>query len=527
MKRNFFRYIGLLSFLLGFNSCSKLDEEVFTFVSPASFYKGAEDLNVALLGVYGLYRTHFGVDINEWPDGHIRIMELLTEFGAPTNASYSPATVNSWIDINNPSSPSIVNRYSRAYRIINASNVVLGRGEGVVMDQALKEQYFGEARFLRALSYFHLVRLYGGVPIPETFTQGLEGLQIPRKSADETYDYIIADLEYAAAHLPVKSAYKKTDVWRATKGAALAFLGKVYLHRGSIQEKKEYFEKSRDYSRQVITSAEYKLEPDFKDLWYWYNTGNKNGQESVFELQFSHDAYSTNFLHQFTTSFGLGANAVTGAYSYNNMTAPSITAFNSYEPGDLRKSATFVTELTLPNGTKTEWKAADKGRRPGTGGWTASYPGMIKFGDRTQNSVVYELPAANIYAMRYADVLLNFAEADSEAGEGPSDEALAALNQVRDRAGLKPLGKLGKEAFAAAVYRERGWEFIGEGVMFYEGVRTGRIGDGIENEVRYGKENGWYMYTMDLYFKPGKNFLFKIPQGDMNANPLLVQNPDN
>ena len=122
------------------------------------------------------------------------------------------------------------------------------------------------------------MRLFGGVPIPEKYTASKEGLEIPRKTVDETYAHIIADLEYAEANLPLKSAYAAGDKWRPGKGAAQAFLGEVYLTRASMEGKSEYYQKAKDYSGKVIASGEYQLEPDFKDLWYWWNTKNKNGK---------------------------------------------------------------------------------------------------------------------------------------------------------------------------------------------------------------------------------------------------------
>ncbi|MCQ8757650.1 RagB/SusD family nutrient uptake outer membrane protein, partial [Escherichia coli] len=96
------------------------------------------------------------------------------------------------------------------------------------MDEALKNRMFAEARFIRGLTYFNLVRLYGGAAIPETFTEGLEGLEIPRKTSEETFNYLLEDLKYAADNLPEKSALG-SELWRASKGAALSFLGKAYL----------------------------------------------------------------------------------------------------------------------------------------------------------------------------------------------------------------------------------------------------------------------------------------------------------
>lgn len=98
---------------------------------------------------------------------------------------------------------------------------------------------------MRAYTYFVLVRLFGGVPIPETFTNSLEGLEIPRKSIDEVYDYILEDLDYCEAHLPIRGT-NKYDVWRVSKGAVQALLSEVYLTLASMEGNNEYYQKCVD-----------------------------------------------------------------------------------------------------------------------------------------------------------------------------------------------------------------------------------------------------------------------------------------
>ena len=270
--------------LLVISSCTKLDETVYKNIASKDFYKTEDDLNIAVTSVYKLFQKAFGGgDVYNY----FMIIEAASETGAPTRTKNNPHIYNSWGYANDPDNT--VNKWSDAYRIVNQANAVLGRGESVQMDTKRKEAIFGEARFMRGLTYFHLLRLYGGVPIPSGYTSSLENLDIPRKSADEVYDYIIEDLKYAADKLPKKAERSGNEQWRATSGAALALLGKVYLYRASMTEgaqKNAYFQESEKYSLQVINSNEYQLETDYKNLWMWYNTANKHGRESIFLFVF-------------------------------------------------------------------------------------------------------------------------------------------------------------------------------------------------------------------------------------------------
>lgn len=136
-------------------------------------------------------------------------------------------------------------------------------------------------------------------------------------------------------------------------------------------------------------------------------------------------------------------------------------------------------------------------------------------------------PQVNSYVIRYADVLLDYAEAENELN-GPA-AAYGYLNKVHRRSNPTdiPIG-LGTNEFSDAIYKERGFEFVGEGLLYFDELRTDRIGEKVKNHVAWGNQQGIYMYVnAPLEFVPSKNFLFKIPQYDFDSNPALLQNPDN
>lgn len=517
------KYIFLFCTMSFMSSCTDLTEKPYTFLAPNTFYKTGDELKMAVVSVYNGYQSAYGGSEYLY---HM-YLEVLTEFGAPAYAKDNVHLWKAWVDVNNPSNT--FTNWSKAYATINRANVVLGRGEGIVMDETLKKRLFAEVRFIRAITYFHLVRLYGGVPIPDVYTQSLGGLDIPRKTVAETYDYIIADLEYAESNLPLKSAYAATDKWRPSKGSAEAFLGKVYLTRGSMENNNAYFQKAKDYSGKVIQSLEYQLESNFKDLWYWWNTNNKNGKESIFEIQYGQFSGQYNNLH---VMFGVNITEATlGCYMYRRY-GPTIAAYNSYDNRDARKEGTFLTRFyrTAKGNTSTildtlVFVPADKGFYPGSRGWNTASPGNIKFYDRTPASATLMQPQANMYVMRYAEVLLNYAEAENQLN-GPTADALEKFNAVHTRAKLDVLNGMNKQQLDDYIFRERGWEFIGESQLYYDELRTDRLGANVKAENTAALAQGIYMYQK-LQFVPKKTFLWKIPQYDLDSNPALVQNPDN
>jgi starch-binding outer membrane protein, SusD/RagB family len=517
------KYLYLVVAASFLSQCTDLKEEPYTFLAPSTFYKTGAELNMAVTSVYDGYQNAYGGANYK----HHMYLEVLTEFGAPAYAKDDVQLWNAWVDVNNPAR-TFADDWPKAYVVINRANIVLGRGEGVEMDATLKTRYFAEVRFLRALTYYNLVRIFGGVPIPAAYTSSMDGLELPRKSVEETYAQIIADLEYAEANLPLKSAYAAADKWRPGKGAAEAFLGEVYLTRASMEGKAEFYQKSKDYSGKVITSGEYQLEPDFKNLWFWWNTNNKNGKESIFEIQYGQLSSEYNNLH---VMFGVNiTEASIGCYMYRRY-GPTIQAYNSYSAQDVRKKGTFLDKFNRTvNGVIKDtlvFLPSDKGYYPGTRGWNTASPGNVKFYDRTPASATIMQPQANIYVMRYADVLLNYAEAENQL-DGPTGDALAKFNAVRTRAGLASLSGMPKQELDDDIFRERGWEFIGESQTYFDELRTDRLGKNKKANFDDSVNLGIYMYKgAKLEFIPKKTFLWKIPTYDLNSNPALVQNPDN
>jgi hypothetical protein len=513
--KNVKHFIALFLAIPLLNSCFDLEEIPYTSLSPNSFYKNSQELEMGVTGTYRSFRSMLG-------DRYFGSLEVATEFGSPTNTKWDYPKTNLWIDINNPDITYGPSCWDKGFNVVNSANIVLDRGQGVTMDEQEKERMYGEVRFLRAYANYIMVRLYGALPIPQNYTNGLEGLEIPRKTVAENYAQIIEDLTYASEKLPLKSEYKTEDVWKVSKGAAQALLGDVYLTRGCMENNNEFFVSAEKLLGTVINSDEYQLESNYENLWFWFNTANKNGQESLFELQFGET--QPNLVTQYTGCYN-GRIPSLGSTHYLRV-GPSIEAYMSYDSNDSRRKC-MLTEFKDVSGNLVQFDTADKGFYPGNKGWTSSGPGNVKFYDRTESAYLNDCSKANIYMIRYADVLLDYSEAIN-LQKGPTAEAVAKFNEVRVRAGLNPITPGNATEFADLIYRERGWEFIGEALLYYDELRTNRIGQNVFQHLKEGISEGLYQYKdQSIQFIPQRTFLWKIPTADMNSNPALVQNPDN
>ncbi|WP_418847545.1 RagB/SusD family nutrient uptake outer membrane protein, partial [Phocaeicola sp.] len=365
----------LLVIVALFSSCTGLTESPYTFVDPGNYYKSEEELESALNSVYADFRN-FASNYKT-----LMILELVTEHAMPAHASKDGViSFNCWQGVNQATTYNI-QIWDSGYEMINRCNVVLGRGDGVNMSDEKRNQIYGQARFFRAYTMFVLLRLYGGLAIPESYTVGLDGLEIPRKTVDETYDFIIQDLEYCIANLPTRSQWGSGSYYKASKGAAQALLGDVYLTRGCMDNNNTvYFQEAKKQLGDVINSGEYELLPDYKSLWYWFvEEASKNTKESLLEVQFGPTQVSS--LH---CNFGINVTDESLGGKMYHRSAISHKDYLSYQDDDVRKQC-FLTEYTI-TGTDTrryfepEYKCFSG---KGEGKWPSSAPGNMKFYDRT------------------------------------------------------------------------------------------------------------------------------------------------
>jgi starch-binding outer membrane protein, SusD/RagB family len=374
-----------------------------------------------------------------------------------------------------------------------------------------KNQIIAEARFLRAYYHFELVKWFGGIPMKgdARFSPGDEKA-IPRSSVAEVYASIEADLIYASQNLSVLAAQKG----RATKGAALALLGKAYLYQGKYAQAATTLET-------VITSGNYRLvttsdltpaqiTAGLTPFGSIFEDAGENGPESVFEIQYTDvEGGSYGGMQNIEGNVAVG---FSGPFAYegpvfadgNNFNLPTPKIANAFEAGDLRKQVTILDMTTwIPANPGTSYTK----QHEDTGFFNRKY---IPRKRRPEAAGDVKLTSPNNYrAIRYADVLLMAAEAFNKTGNDA--KARTYLNLVRDRAFGNANNRI--SASGTALYdfilTERRMELVGEGHRFFDLVRTGKAATEIPG------------------FTAGKNELFPIPIEEIQfSGGNWAQNPN-
>ena len=371
-------------------------------------------------------------------------------------------------------------RYDAIYRANNALFYL----EQLSINETLKNRLIGEVKFLRALSYFDLVRCFGGVPLVTSKinindTETINNVVFVRKSKTETYLQIETDLLDAIDKLPLKGQYVGAELGRASKGAAQALLAKAYLYQ-------EKWQLASDMSANVMSSGQYALLTNYADVW---REVGENKSESIYEVQ----ATLTKGLVGYTDVQGPRGTPDLG-WGFNT---PSIQLSNSYQSGDVRKNATV---LFVPS---TLW---DGFIAPTT--WNNS-----RYNYKAYQSSIAEPwngnkgeTAKNLRILKYSDLLLIHAEAAIKLGN--TSVALTQVNTIRNRAGLPSLTSLTIDD----LYNERRWEMAMEHDRWFDLIRTGKARAAM---LAVGKD-----------FIIGTHELFPIPSDQIvTSGGRLTQNP--
>lgn len=379
--------------------------------------------------------------------------------------------------------------WSQAYRVIHNANFALEGIATMDLDDVTKNSLLGEARFLRSMIYFDLVRMFGEIPL---LLEGDTELRPSKSSVDEVYAQIISDLQLAANGLP-ESYSVGGGLGRATSGAARGLLAKVYLTHGDYQL-------AAEAAQLVMNSGKYSLWPDFDQT---FKIDNENGRETLFGVGFGDAGGAISFweVGQFNVRLLPRElrNVVPGANAQGWQVATQ-DLYDAFDNNDRRKTVTFMTKV---------------------GSTTLEDPHIRKYWDEEREPSAGNTEADFIY-LRYADILLIYAEAVNELNNGPNAEAYAAINAVRKRARfdgtteldvLPDLSNLSYEQFRSAVLDERRKEFVAEGHRWFDLVRMGKL-----QELVPLAKNGVTPRATDI--------LFPLPQIEIDLNQnLLPQNP--
>lgn len=438
-------------------------------VGQDQYYNNQSDFQAAVNGLYASLRPVYNdfYTLAELPSDNTQANDY--------TLGLLPLDQMTWLDNNT----NIQNLWLNSYRVIGQANTILGRIDAISMDEEVRARFIAEAKFIRALMYFNLVRFFGEVPlvIKEIKTE-TEAYEYARESVPVIYDQIVLDLKDAIAILPAIGEVENDGM--ATKGAAQGLLGKVYVTQHLYAEALPLLET-------LIEDGHYKLLDDYEAL---FQASNKNNDEMLFSVQYQSNgnAEGSNFSILFAP-FGSGTEITSGG-NPGQVNEGTQDLWDAFEEGDHRKAVAIAKY----SGTGVYYtrKFLDKP--------TANYEGNN-----------------NWPILRYADVKLLYAETLNELGK--ESNALDELNDIRTRAHLNELANLNQEQLRNSIQQERRVELCFEGHRWFDLLRTDKMVDVMSNY----KEKG-VGYQVQAYEVNPYKILLPIPFRERSLNPNLTQN---
>lgn len=493
--RNIKYFIYSVVCFVSLSGCSGiLDVTPYSTLTADSFYKSATDLEIAVTGVYDVLGSNGYYNKN-----YLNLSNLMSDeaFSARQNEK-----IISMFQFT-PENTFVQSPWNSCYLLINRANDVVDNGEKMdesIIDPAVRDRYLGEAKFLRALSYFNLVRLWNEVPLKKHATGSIADLNVPLSGTQEIYDFIVEDLDFAINALPVHFAGK--DLGRADQAAAKALLAEVYLTMAGFPLKQtDKYVLARDLAKDLIDNKNaYGL-----DLWSYYGDAfeipNDNGKEDIFDVQYSSTVgqatqFEGNKMHK--DVFEL---IVYEASTYLQ---------KQFTTGDVRKN--FVAQNITINGVT--YKAKNKK-------WL-----FLKWADKdiiTNSKRNTQVSDQDYKVIRFAEIYLIAAEAENEINGGPTADAYNWINTIRARArvsadgsvsttAVPDLKNLNQTTFRSAVLNERLLELHCEAKRWYDLVRREMVTQQIQAAIA-AKPSEFFAVPTDVFLP--------IPYDEYSRNEAL------
>ena len=527
------RLTGILLVIFALSSCSKaLMEKPYSFLSPENFYKNEADAKTAINGVYSALYTY---DLYLQPIWNLTMLDDDHVSGADWFLGTSGAgNPQGYWGVDGP--------WVGFYTIISRANTVIENIEPLNqnIDTEIKTRILGEAYFLRGWAYFQLVQLYGGVPLRLASLSKESDINKPRASVVEVYNTVFSDLKKAETMLFPVGHPKAGEAGRVTRGVAKGFLAKAYLTlascavnsgnvivRGGLDngnysytkaavkgyegvDAKLYFGLARDKAMEQINSKEYSLFPSWKTVW---SKSGRNNTEHLWEIQSMSGSSFVNNLHNYfsaLSTFGRGA-----VWATNNH-------YSDYEDADLRALDGIAHNYQTNTGARYFYPSSQaalykvvNGLTYNNNGTTDNRAYVIKYADVTEPTLANS--DAYYPIMRYAEILLIYAEAANEANGAPTMESYAQLNAVRSRskATAAPAG-MSLEQFRSYVLAERARELLFEGIRRFDLMRW-NVYLQVMNKISAGQNNISKVRSQ-------RNLLLPIPLGELNSNQSIKEN---
>ncbi|MDR1155845.1 MAG: RagB/SusD family nutrient uptake outer membrane protein [Bacteroidales bacterium] len=510
MKKSIFILSIILSAILF--SCSDLEVVPIGQVSDSNFPKTDED---AIAVTSAIYQPNVGISTAL---GYaIDLTSELETNAENPNSGGALLGKMQW----EPSNSYVSSVWNALYNIITRANDVIDKvGPSEIITPALRTRLTGEAKFLRAYAYFYLVQLWGEVPL---VLHNVDGDKTPRTAVNDVYAQIVSDLKDAVDALPAYTEYADADRGRASKGAAIGYLSKVYLVWGQTDDsadastRRERFSESVRYA-DLVTG--YSLEENFLANW---DNNNRNGKEVLFSVQHlqGQAAATSGGNHLVHCSFygGLSNSLFPHVYSTNyyekdadgKVIVSTIANkwYNDFDDRDQRKRGTYLKEYRISEDSL----------------FVYDYVRYRKYIDTAHITTTATTIDVNRTVIRYAEILLLKAEAINERDGAPNAEAYEAINQVRRRAFRQPLNStsviadlpagLDYAGFKAKIQQERVFELTYEQNRWTDLVRW-RI---FVRTLKEAVSNKWIADDTGKQDVKPYFYRFPIPKAERDIDP--------
>jgi len=495
MKYTIKKYLILaIGSLLIFSGCSTfLEEPDRSNFTKENYFTKPEHAESIINSIYENMRNVLGGGFNGAPWMMLEFATGLanTELGQAQNSIFVRNLVN------NSDNAYGQTYWTSSYRGIGNANLAIAKIPGIKMDEIAKKKFLGEARFLRAMYYFDLVRIFGSVPlISDPIDLGSKDLYPEPASVDNIYKLIESDLlEAEKSGLPVKDASGRVSL-----SAVKSLLSSVYLTMAGFPlNKPENFAKAADKALEVINSNQFTLFASYDDL---HLASRKNSGENIFQVQYLESILPSNW----QTSIIPYNQGISNYTDETGAIFANKEFVESYEKGDKRAAEKqfYYSSYSL---------RSNRSQTRNLGGYYLYKHFDILAQTSTTSS------GLNWTLLRYPEVLLNYAEAANETG-GPSAAVLNAINLVRKRAELPALEGLSKDELREAIWRERWYELSFENKTWYDMARLRKAFNVYTKKFEpYVGHKFSYGPTLSE-----KELLFPIPTAEIRNNNKLKQN---
>ena len=533
--------------LIGLTACEKTFDELASNPNQqdvTGFYNTPQNINKGVIGIYAYITTPRAMGTA----GRLQInrgdeSSDCSDYGEP--GQYSANLSSSWYTIVQP--------YALFYTAASQACQMIEAIPNVnFTNQQLKNAYLGEAYFLRAYTHWFLFLNFRNIPLMKELPKSAKDYK-PQATPEEAWDFIISDLKRAKELLPEKGFWTGESIGRVTKGSAIALLGKAYLYRSGIERyygnsTTTYYNEAAAEFNELILSGKYRLVADYNDN---FKVATENNDESIFELQFLGDVTNTGFNPGLSNS-GVWRDPRGYLPPTNKNASSSVihdwvynTFVNSKDASghtDPRMFGTLIFDDTKPEinaRTGDQVRVFDnKTFREyyGAKGFGVAKTQANKYKAACRKGIDWTLstrnPGNNFYMwngrsnglnqieIRYADILLMYAEAVVNGGTQGSLSALDAVNQVRARVGMPAVASVDMNV----IERERILELTQEGHRFFDLLRWGKVVQRFRELEANDPNFKQYNNSAYLGFQEHKNEWLPLPVDEVEGNPYIQRN---